>query len=212
MLAWQVNNKTINKINSEHHQKIRTDKEQEIIFSVNTNKKDGLFVSSNCISSTNLVSDDKSWNLETNQALGTQLDILEDNDVVEPNENEINEMGVSTEDTSIPIIKVQPNYWNELRDTTGIIDWVIKFFPELKSRQDNIEALIKDAYEIGSSVFGAESAVKWAQDFKIPKESINKDVNAFISEHNRDFISFVKARQEILKEPRLNKDRIKKIC
>ena len=52
---------------------------------------------------------------------------------------------------------------------------------------------------MGSSVFGAESAVKWAQDFKIPKESINADVNEFITKQNRDFISFVKARQEVFK-------------
>ena len=107
-------------------------------------------------------------------------------------------------------IRYQSNYWSELRDTKGILNWVMQFFPELKNRVSNIEELIKDAYKIGSSVFGAESAIKWAENFSIPKASVNKDVNDFKQNHNKDFISLVKARQAALQGPRLNKERVLK--
>ena len=99
------------------------------------------------------------------------------------------------------------NPWDETATVESIMEWTREFFPATLLEEDKVRELITEVYAIGSWVFGAERAREWAGDFKIPPESVARDVEDLRS-CNNDFTDLVARRQALLAPIRLNEERV----
>ena len=111
----------------------------------------------------------------------------------------------------VPTESIDPhdwNIWDEYAGIDDILNWSLNAFPDLTPRKEEIRNLVKRAYEMGSSVFGAESARKWADGFKIPRDSVERD-RASLRLFNGDLVALIDAKRELLEPLRLNEARIR---
>ena len=89
----------------------------------------------------------------------------------------------------------------------SIMQWSMATYPELLIRRHEIEELVTEAYKYGSSVYGEQAAIDWAEGFRIPQSDVENDMRELDSYHG-NLKLMVDARRALLNPERLNKERI----
>jgi hypothetical protein len=94
----------------------------------------------------------------------------------------------------------------ELFDAQGIVDWIGKFFPNLAA-EDEVEALVLEAYKYGSSVYGVDAARTWADGFTIPDAAVQQDSESW-HHCGENFVSMIDSKKQAIASTRLSHERI----
>ena len=95
----------------------------------------------------------------------------------------------------------------ETATVDSIMQWSLATYPELIIRRQEIESLVIEAYRYGSSVYGEQAAIEWAEGFRIPQSDVDKDMRELDGFHG-NLKLMVDSRRALLNPERLNKERI----
>ena len=85
--------------------------------------------------------------------------------------------------------------------------WIHHFFPDTGTEEAEINDLLSQSFELGSSVFGIEAANGWADKFVIPPEAIARDDAMWVACNNQ-FDRMVEAKRRAIAQGRLSVQRI----
>lgn len=97
--------------------------------------------------------------------------------------------------------------WRDLVGVEDILSWALRLFPARVMSAESVRDIVTQAYQLGSSIYGAEAAVQWADGFAIPRDSVLRD-SADLQRHNGSLRALVKERLTAIRAERFNRDRV----
>lgn len=90
----------------------------------------------------------------------------------------------------------------------AIVDLVTRLFRSEKIiSARSVSELVDEAYELGDSKFGVESAAAWAEGFRVPSHAVQEDLDLFLS-HGGSIAATAADKLNRIKGSRLSLDRI----
>ena len=125
---------------------------------------------------------------------------LPDNDV-------LSEDSTHSDTTSSDLPTPDREEWFARASAPSILSWINGHFSELEVSSREVNVMLNQAYDLGSSVFGEADARRWADGFTIPSHAVDEDDDMWRA-CDGVFEEMIKRKRAAIDENRISAERV----